>query len=74
MIFNDFSMAQKKVSEINEGDIILVYGEKAVVKKFESSGKGIKQGKVKCRIEAETLEEKNPVVVVRLADDIIEIA
>ena len=66
-------MAQKKASEIKEGDIILVYGDKAIVKKTETSGKGIKQGKVKCRIEAESIKDKKPLVVIRLAEDLIEI-
>ena len=66
-------MAQKKVSEIKEGDIILVYGEKATVKKIETSGKGIKQGRVKCRIEAESITDKKPVVIVRLIEDMIEV-
>ena len=65
-------MTQKKASEIREGDIILVYGDKAVVKKIETSGKGIKQGKVKCRIEAESLKDNKPIVVIRLAEDMIE--
>jgi len=66
-------MAQKKVSEVKQGDIILVYGEKAVVKKIETSGKGIKQGKVKCRIEAESLKDKKPIIVIRLIEDVIEV-
>lgn len=65
-------MVQKKASELKQGDIIFVYGEKAAVKKIETSGKGIKQGKVKCRIEAESLKDKNPVNIIRLADDLIE--
>ena len=65
-------MAQKKVSEIKEGDTILVYGDKAVVKKIETSGKGIKQGRVKCRIEAESLKDQKPIVIIRLAEDMIE--
>ena len=65
-------MAQKKVSEIKEGDIVLVYGKKAVVKKVETSGKGIKQGRVKCRIEAESLKDNKQMVVIRLAEDMIE--
>ncbi len=66
-------MAKKKVSQIKEGDVIIVYGEKAVVKKIEMSKKGIKQGRVKCRIEAETLEGKEPKVIIRLAEDILEV-
>ncbi|MAG10932.1 hypothetical protein CMI44_01305 [Candidatus Pacearchaeota archaeon] len=67
-------MAQKKASELKEGDTIIVYGEKAVVKKIETSGKGIKQGKIKCRIEAESVTDKKPVTIIRLADDLIEAA
>ena len=66
-------MVQKKASELKEGDTITVYGEKAVVKKIETSGKGIKQGKVKCRIEAESIKDKKPVVMIRLAEDLIEV-
>lgn len=66
-------MAQKKPSELKEGNIILIYGEKAIIKKIESSGKGIKQGKEKYRIEAESLTTKNPIIIIRLADDLIEI-
>ena len=66
-------MAQKKVSELKEGDIVRVYGDKLRVKKIESSGKGIKQGRVKYRIEAESLEEKKPLVFIRLAEDLIEV-
>ena len=65
-------MAQKKVSEIKEGDVILVYGDKAVVKKIEFSGKGIKQGRVKCRIEANFLKNNQQTVIIRLAEDMIE--
>ncbi len=65
-------MVQKKASEIKEGDIILVYGEKAAVRKIETSGKGIKQGRVKCRIEAESLKANKPLVIIRLAEDMIE--
>lgn len=66
-------MSKKKASEIKQGDIIIIYGEKAIVKKIETSGKGIKQGKIKCRIEAESLTEKKPVVIIRLAEDLVEV-
>ena len=66
-------MVQKKASELKQGDKILVYGDKAVVKKIEISGKGIKQGKVKCRIEAESIKDNKPIVIIRLAEDMIEI-
>ena len=65
-------MVKKKSSELKQGDIILIYGEKASVKKVETSGKGIKQGKVKCRIEAEFLETKKPLMIIRLAEELIE--
>ena len=64
---------KKKSSELKQGDIILIYGEKASVKKVETSGKGIKQGKVKCRIEAEFLETQKPLTIIRLAEELIEV-
>lgn len=67
-------MSQKKVGEIREGEILVIYGEKAVVKKVETSGKGLKQGRVKCRIEAESLKDKKPLIIIRLAEDLIETA
>ena len=66
-------MVQRKVNEIKKGEVILVYGEKAIVKNIETSGKGIKQGRVKCRIEAESIKEKKLIVLIRLADDLIEV-
>ncbi len=66
-------MAQKKALEIKQGDVILVYGEKAVVKKVETSGKGIKQGRVKCRIEATSEKDSKPLVIIRLAEEMIEL-
>jgi len=66
-------MVEKKASEIKEGDIIFIYGDKAIVKKIETSGKGVKQGRVKCRIEAESLKDNKPLVVIRLAEDKIEV-
>lgn len=66
-------MVQKKAIDLKEGEVITVYGEKAVIKKIETSGKGIKQGKVKCRIESESVKDKKPVVIIRLAEDLIEV-
>lgn len=66
-------MAKKKTSELKEGDIIIVYGEKVVIKKIETSGKGIKQGRVKCRIETESVQDKKISTIIRLAEDLIEV-
>ena len=66
-------MKTRKASELKEGDIILVYGEKVLVKKIETSGKGIKQGKIKCRVEAESLKDKKPLVIIRLAEELIDL-
>ncbi len=66
-------MPKRKVSELKKGDIITVYGEKSTVKKIETSGKGIKQGKVKCRIEAESLKNKSQKVIIRLAEEILDV-
>ena len=66
-------MVQKKASEIKEEDVISIYGDKAIVKKVETSGKGIKQGRTKCRIEAEFTKDNRPTVIIRLAEDVIEV-
>jgi translation elongation factor P/translation initiation factor 5A len=65
-------MPKKKAEELKEGEIIITYGEKAIVRKVETSGKGLKQGRVKCRIEAESLKDKKPIVIIRLANDLVE--
>ncbi len=64
---------KKKCSELKQGDIIIHFGQEAIVKKIETSGKGIKQGRVKCRIEAEKKLDSQPISFVRLADDEIEV-
>ena len=66
-------MVKKKASELKQGDVISIYGEKSTVKKIETSGKGIKQGKVKCRIEAESLKDKSQKIIIRLAEDILDV-
>ena len=64
---------KKKCSELKQGDVVVLFGQEAVVKKIEISGKGIKQGRVKCRIETEKKENREPMNFVRLADDEIEV-
>ncbi len=66
-------MVRKKVSELKKGDTISIYGEKSIVRQIETSGKGIKQGKVKCRIEAESLKDKSQKIIIRLAEDILDV-
>jgi len=63
-------MAKIKVEEIKEGIDILINGQKCNVKKFEKSNIG-KFGKVKCRIEAVN-ENKEDIVIIRLANDFVE--
>jgi hypothetical protein len=43
------------------------------IKKIETSGKGIKQGRVKCRIEAQSLKDNRTLTIIRLAEDLIEV-
>lgn len=66
-------MVRKKVSELKKGDTITIYGEKSIVRQVETSGKGIKQGKVKCRIEVESLRDKSQKIIIRLAEDILDV-
>jgi len=68
-----WKMAKKQFSELKEGDKIVVFGETLLVKKVELSEKGVKQGRTKCRVEAlneKTGEEK---VIIRLAEEEVEI-
>lgn len=66
-------MVRKKVSEIREGDIIFMYNDELIVKKIDTSGIGIKQGRAKCRIETESIKDKKPIVIIRLAQDTLEV-
>lgn len=65
---------KKKFFELKVGDVILVFGEPAVIKKIEFSGKGIKQGRAKCRLELENEKTKEAKVLVRLSDEYAELA
>jgi len=65
-------MAKKKFSELKQGDKILVYGDFFIIKKIEFSEKGIKQGRSKCRIEAENEKTGEKKVIIRLADEYAE--
>lgn len=65
-------MGQIKAGDVKVGDDILVYGEEVSVKSVEISGKGIKQGRVKCRIEGVSVKEGKPVVLVRLEGYMIQ--
>jgi len=66
-------MAKKQYSELKSGDKIIVFGEILVIKKIEFSGKGVKQGRSKCRVEAEN-KTKEQKVIIRLANEQVEIA
>ena len=59
--------------DLKEGDIISLYGEECVVKKVETSGEGIKKGRSKCRVEVEGIKDKQQKVIIKLAEDTIEV-
>jgi len=63
---------KKKYKDIKKEDKIQVFGDVLTIKKIDFSEKGIKQGRVKCRIEAidEAGEEK---IIIRLADEYVEV-
>ena len=65
---------KKKFYELKEGDRILVFGDAVVIKKIEFSGKGVKQGRAKCRLELENEATKERKVLVRLSDEFAELA
>lgn len=66
-------MAKKQFKDLREGDKITLFGETFKVKKVELSEKGIKQGRIKCRIEAENETTKESKIIIRLADEPVEV-
>jgi len=67
-------MAKKQFKDIKQGDKIISYGEKFVVKKIEFSGQGLKKGRPKCRIEAQNEKTGETKVIIRLVDEYTEVA
>jgi len=65
-------MARKQFGELKAGDKIKVFNELLEVKKVEISEKGVKQGRVKARIEAEN-EKGELKIIIRLANEQIEV-
>lgn len=65
-------MGKKKYGELKEGDKLVVFNETLIVKKVELSEKGVKQGRIKARIEAvnEAGETKS---IIRLANEEVEV-
>ncbi len=64
-------MTQKKFAELKPGDKIILFGETYEIEKIETSGKGIKRGRTKCRIEAKKGDGKKEVFI-RLAEETVE--
>jgi len=67
-------MAKKPYSDLKEGDKITVFGETLTIKKIEFSGQGVKKGRSKCRVEAENEKTKEQKVIIRLANEQVEVA
>ena len=65
-------MARVQYKELKKGDKIIVYGDKFIIKKIEFSGKGLKKGKEKCRIEAKNEKSAEQKVIIRLANEYVE--
>ena len=65
-------MPKKKYGELREGDKISVFGEILIVKKVEQSEKGVKQGRIKARIEAENIKTGERKIIIRLAKEEVE--
>lgn len=66
-------MGKKQCGELKEGDKIKIFGETFTMKKIEFSEKGLKQGRKKCRIEAENEQTGEEKVIIRLASEPIEV-
>ena len=67
-------MAKKQYGELKEGEKIKMFNEIFIVRKVELSEKGVKQGRTKCRVEAENIKTKEPKVIIRLANEYTETA
>ena len=65
-------MAKKAVQDLKEGDKISLNNEVCTITKIEKSNIG-KHGRVKYRIES-TTEKNEPKIIVRSADDVIDLA
>jgi len=63
---------KKQYKDLKEKDKIQIFGDTLTIKKIDFSEKGIKQGRVKCRIEAIS-EEKEEKIIIRLADEYVEV-
>jgi len=63
---------KKQFGELKVEEKIKVFGELLEVKKIELSEKGVKQGRTKCRVEAEN--EKGEIkVIIRLTNEQVEV-
>jgi len=66
-------MTKKQFAELKQGDKITVFGETFIIKKIELSEPGVKQGRTKCRVEAENEKTGETKIIVRLAKEYAEV-
>jgi len=66
-------MVKKQFGELKPGDKIRIFGELLEIKKVELSEKGVKQGRTKCRVEAEN-DKGEQKIIIRLANEQAELA
>ena len=65
-------MPECKISDLKKGDKIIVEGNILIIKDIQTSAIA-KHGKVKRRMETINEKTKEKIILVRLADDIIEL-
>jgi translation elongation factor P/translation initiation factor 5A len=66
-------MATKKYSDLKKGDKIVLFGEDFIVRDIELSKKGVKQGRRKCRVEAENEKTGENKIIIRLAKESVKV-
>ncbi len=66
-------MATKKYSDLKKGDKIILFGEDFTVRNIELSKKGVKQGRRKCRVEAENEKTGEKKIIIRLAKEPVQV-
>lgn len=67
-------MAKKQVKDLKEGDKIISFNQKFIIKKIEFSEKGVKQGRAKSRIEVENEQTGEQKVIIKLAEESVDTA
>jgi translation elongation factor P/translation initiation factor 5A len=66
-------MGTKKYEDLKQGDKIILFEDIFMVKNIELSKVGVKQGRRKCRVEAENEKTGEKKIIIRLAKEPVKI-